>query len=306
MKHIQTILLSLTLLFAGTLPLAAQSDNQQQFFQMPVIPADLVNVQDRSDYLVEHFWDFCDLNKAFSSREKMADAFDTYLEIITIASRQSVYKAVPEFMKKISKKPENVMFIADLAENRLYGDSAVYPSDELFTLFLNGVLDCKKIDKTSKLRYEHLRNVLTGSAVGAIAPKIEIVDPFGQKSTLEVDTAKVGTILFFNDPDCDECRMARLRLDTDILTRRMVNDKVMDIVCIYPSDPDVQWTEAVLDYPAEWKTVAAPDAYDYYDLRHTPMFYVLNPNGAILVKTPNVDSIIALMSALSSRISDQQ
>ncbi len=72
--------------------------NNDLFFQLPIVPDSLTSLQDRSDYLVEHYWDFCDLNKAFSSKGKMAAAFDTYLSFMPYASATIVYREVERFI----------------------------------------------------------------------------------------------------------------------------------------------------------------------------------------------------------------
>lgn len=298
-------IISLISIAAAIFSTAAQTAESTQFFELPKIPAEKVNLQDRTDYLLEHYWDFCDLDKAFSSRDKMAEAFDTYISLMPIASAQVVYQAVPEFMKKISKKPANVLFIGELAEAKLYSDTAQFPSDELFILFADEIVKNKKVDKNSKLRYEHLARVLSSSMPGAIAPRFEYTDLLGNKGAFEVDTTRTGTILFFNDPDCDDCNRARLRLDTDILTRRMIENKVMDLVSVYASDASPEWMEKAMDNPKEWKTIASEQVNDLYDLRTTPMFYVINPNGAILLKTPDVNAIINIMATLSDHVANR-
>lgn len=296
MKNIFLLLISLLCLTG------AKAQNQQQFFQLPLIPDSLQNLQDRTDFMVTHYWDFCDLNKAFSSRDKMADAFDTYLSFMPYASATVVYREVPRFMDRISKKADNVLFIAEQAEAKLYSDTATYPSDELFILFTSEVLKNKKVDKTAKLRYNHLFKVLTNSQPGSLAPMFEYTDLLGQKNKLEIDTARIGTILFFNYPDCSDCSMARLRLDTDILTRKILESGKMQLVSIYPGEPENEWIEQALDYPKTWKTIASEEVNDLYDLRYTPMFYVINPNGAILLRTDDVNTIISIMATLSERI----
>lgn len=291
-------------LIALTAMLAALCAKAQDniFFQLPVIPDELQTLQDRSDYMVKHYWDFCDLNKSFSSRDKMADAFDVYLSFMPYASAETVYAEVDRFMEKIGKKPENVLFIGELAEGKLYSDTAEMQSDELFLLFANAIVKNKKVDKTSKLRYQHLSNVLTASAPGSLAPKFNYTRLNGENGTFAVDTTKTGTILFFNDPDCEDCRMARLRLDTDILTRKMIDGGRMALVSVYPSEPSTEWREQAAGYPSSWISVASDDVNELYDMRVMPMFYVINPNGAILLKTVNVNDIIDIMARLNQRL----
>lgn len=278
---------------------AAATAQNSSFFQLPVIPDSLQLLQDRTDYMVTHYWDFCDLKKAFSSRDKMAEAFDTYLSFMPYASAQTVFDSVDRFMNSVGKKAENALFIGELAEAKLYSDTAEMQSDELFLRFANAIVDNNKIDKNSKLRYRHLIKVLSGSQPGQIAPAFDYTDLFGGKGSFAVDSAKVCTVLFLNDPDCSDCNMARLRLDADALTRRLVEKGRVDIVSVYPSEPTQEWTEQAMNYPSQWKTVASEQVNDLYDMRRMPTFYLLNPNGAIVLRTPDVNHILAVMAKLN-------
>lgn len=276
------------------------------FFPLPQIPESLELLQERTDYMVEHYWDFCDLKKAFSSRDKMAEAFDVYVSFMPHASAEVVYKSVDAFMNRIAKQPADVLFIGEQAEKLLYDKDAPMQSDDLYLAFIRPIIDNKKVDKNAKLRYQHQAQVLNGSREGMIAPKFNYADLLGNKGTFEIDTMKTGTLLFFNDPDCDDCRMARIRLDADIATTTLVDKDIIDVVSVYAGEPDEQWQTQAIQNPKSWTTVAAPDVDLAYDLRYSPQFYLLNPNGAILLKTPNIETVIAIMSRLKEAAHNQK
>lgn len=291
MKHILVILS----VFVASLTAGAQENS---FFQLPIIPDSLQTLQDRTDFMVKHYWDFCDLKKAFSSRDKMSEAFDTYLSFMPYASADVVYAGVDNFMKQISKNSKNVLFIGELAEQKLYSDTAILQSDELFLRFANAIVNNKKVDKTAKLRYQHLVKVLSNSQPGSIAPTFEYSDIYNSTGKFSVDTTKVCTVLFFNDPECSDCNMARIRLDGDAITRRLVENGKVDIVSVYASESNQEWIEQAMNYPKEWLTVASEEVNDLYDMRRTPVFYLLNPNGAIVLRTYNVNDVITIMARL--------
>ena len=90
------------------------------------------------------------MKKAFSSPDKMADAFATYLDFMPYATADVVFASVDKFMKDVSKKPENAAFIGRLAEEKLFSDSAEFRSEQLYTHFLDNLLKVKKLDKEAK------------------------------------------------------------------------------------------------------------------------------------------------------------
>lgn len=290
------------ILFILTLFMSLSAQAQQestQFFQLPLVPDSIKSFQRRADYYIQHYWDFCDLKKAFSARDKMSRAFYDYMELMPHASADAVFSSVDAFMSKLSKQPKDMLFIGELAEGMLYSDTAVFASDELYIHFLEPIVRNKKIDKNSKLRYQHQLNILNTCQPGMTAPAFDYVDIDGANGRFEADSSKLGTILFFNDPDCTDCNLARIRLDADILTNRLVDAGKIDIISIYPGEPGFEWSSQAITYPKAWKTVASPDIDELYDLRHSPAFYLLNPNGSILMKTSDVNVILDIMARIA-------
>lgn len=290
MKHVLYLLMLLASLSATA--------QEKAFFELPIIPDKLQTLQERTDYMVEHYWDFCDLKKSFSSRAKMAEAFDTYLSFMPYASADVAFKSVTAFLNKISKQPADVLFIGELAEGMLYSDTAEFKSDELYLHFAKLIAENKKIDKTSRLRYQHQAKVLSQSQVGMKVTEFDYIDPTGSKQHFAIDTTQVATVIFFNDPDCSDCNMARIRLDADIKTNRLIDTGRISIYSIYPGDPGNEWMSQVSVYPATWKIGAAPDADEIFDIRQTPMFYIMDHEGKIVLKDNNIDLIINIMSLL--------
>ncbi len=278
--------------------LKASAQDKDLFFQLPIIPDTLTTLQDRCDYMVTHYWDFCDTKKAFSSRDKMAQAFNVYLSFMPYASAQTVTESVGKFMKRIEKQPADVLFIGELAEGNLYSDTAEFQSDALYLQFAEAVVRNKKVNKDSKLRFQHQINILGKSQIGMIAPAFEYIDRQGDTHAFEPDTACMANILFFNDPDCSDCNMARLRLDADIKTNRLIEEGVVKIFGITPGEPSPEWTEYAARYPQTWTVGVSPQVDETYDLRTSPAFYVLDSKGKIILKHSDINVILNIMSQL--------
>lgn len=279
--------------------ISGRAQTEQALFQMPVVPDSIENLYDRADYLMAHYWDFCDAKKAFSTRERFRMAVLDFFNLMPYGTVSGAETAIKGFMKKVSTGKEQVQFVADVAEATFYSDTASIQSDQLYLMFLDEFIHNKKLDKNAKLRYEHQRKVLAASQPGVIPPAFEYTDVLGQHHTFAADTTKSGTILFFNDPDCGDCSMARLRIDADVLSRSVIEKGMVDFVSIYAGEPDDSWLAQATLYPASWKVGAAPDVDQLLDLRYSPVFYVLNKDGSILVVTNSVDNIINILSRLA-------
>ncbi|MDE5961023.1 MAG: hypothetical protein K2H08_04825, partial [Duncaniella sp.] len=109
-------------------------------------------------------------------------------------------------------------------------------------------------------------------------------------------------VVFFNDPDCDDCNLAKLRLDADISTTQLIAEGKLKVVSISLSEPTQEWKEAVASYPSTWRVGANPDADMTIDLRAgTPEFYILDRNHNIRFKHLSIDQVLDVTRQLKKR-----
>lgn len=272
------------------------------FFQLPIVP-DSMGFENRVNYLVDHYWDFCDLNKAFSSRQRMADAFKEYLDLMPLATGDHAINSVNAFIGKIEKKPENLLFITTVAEEYMYSDTAEVVGDLIYLPFVQAVARNKKIDKASKARYERQARLIGNCQIGSEAPDFTYIDRKGEKRPFKSDSADV-ILLYIYDTDCPECSMARIRLHADINTTKLIDAKRLRIVAISPTTPDGEWRDRVASYPEEWEVGAVEDFDDIYEVRSIPTFYVLDDKYKIFAKNLSLEQVLDVNRQLAARTRD--
>lgn len=290
-------LFAFILLFISFIGAGAQTSDR--FFPYPTIPAELTKLQDRSDYLLTHFWDACNFQAAFTATNKpqLAKAFSDYASFIPLGSRDAALSSIDKLLKRLEKQPAQLVYMAELAENNFYGDSAEVLSDEVFLPFAKAVSSHKKTDKASRLRFAEKVRIIEGNREGSPVPDIKYTTIDGRNSSFAADTAKL-TIIYFNDPYCDDCRMARTRLDVNLTANRLIDRGLLKIIAVTPEESTPEWREAVSSYPSKWDVTAIPDAYDRLDIRHFPSFYVLDNEHNILYKNLDVETIMKLLSTI--------
>ena len=275
-----------------TLSSALLADDK--FFEYPQAPESLTTLSQRANFVVEHFWDRCNLKSAFSSRDKMAKAFRDYVTYMQFATKDTTITSINKLIKEVQKKPKNMLTLAQIAEETLYGDSALFWSDELYLQFTNAVIKTKKISKADKARYEHHTKILTNSLTNSTLPNFEYETPSGEK--LQFDSIKApAIILFFNDIDCTDCQLAKVRLATDINLNKLIDLGVIKIVSIYPGEANEEWKMEASNYPKNWIVGACNDIYDMFDMRVIPTIYQLDENHKIIAKNLNVDGILSIV-----------
>ncbi len=270
-----------------------------QYFPLPLIPDSISNLNQRCNYMVNHYWDFCDTKRAFSSRDKMAEAFKIYLSFMPYATADSVIQSIDKFLKRIEKQPNDVTFITDQAIIQLYSDSSDFVSDPLCLKFLDAAIANGKVKKEDKLRYKHLSTVLHNSLNGNIAPDFTYSDCSGSQHTFNTaEPTAIATVLFFNDPECDECRMARMKLEADIHASKLIDSGALRIASITPDEATAEWCKKTAHYPEKWTVGASENIDEIYDLRLSPSFYLLSPDGKIVLKHCAVEDILNITRLL--------
>lgn len=273
----------------------------EPYFPYPLVPDSIQAFQSRCDYLARHFWDFCELSKAFSARQKMANEFSVYLSILKNASIDSALASVERLAKKLEKQPNDLLFLARQAEAKLYSDTAEAWVDGLYLPFAEAVVKHKKIDKASKSRFAHQATILKNTMMGGPAGPLPYTTREGATRNLSTDSAEV-LVVFFNDPDCSDCDMARIRLDADISTTELINEGKVKIVAISLTEPNEEWKKSVANYPASWTVGANPDADLIYDLRSgTPNFYIIDRKHNVRFKHLQIDQMLDVMRQLKKR-----
>ena len=289
----KTILAFLTLVISISASAQVNGAVSQQFFQLPIIPDSIVSFQSRCDFMVTHYWDFCDLKKAFSSRDKMADAFKMYISFMPYASADVVFKSVDKFLGGISKKPDDMLFIARLAENNINADTAEFQSEQLYTHFIDGILKSKKLDKNSREYYEKQASVLHNSQEGMMAPSFDITDSQGAKTKFVTDTAQFATLLMFMVPGDSDAELAKTRLNANIKTSQLIKSGMLKIYCIATKNNGERFTS-----PEGWTSGFAPGIEEIYDVRKSPMFYIINSEGKILKKGNELEPVLNVMQLI--------
>ncbi len=270
-------------------------------FIYPTAPDTMLVLQDRCDYIVARFWDRCNFDTGMRNPEKLKVAFEDWVSLMPYASADTVYASIDKLMGRFAKKGPETLAFATMAENSLYSDTASIRSSDLYLPFAKAAADSKKLSKAERARFKAHAQIIESSRVGATVPAVPFVKADGTKGTLD-DISTTGSILlFFNDPDCMDCRFARIRLSADMHTNELIDKNQLTIVSIYPGDPDDEgWAQAIADAPDNWVTVAMPDAADYFDLRSTPAFFFLNSRHKVLVADLDVDYLLGAFSTANS------
>lgn len=255
-------------------------------FSYPTAPEELISLEDKSDWLMQHFWDSFDFkSKKAVDQNALNDAFNVYTHPMRWADREIVMASTDKILANIAKNPVLLLQFTKAAEENLYGPRAMAYIDEVYVKYLQAIAKAKKIPDARKARYMRQLRLLQNSMIGGVPPKFTFDTPSGDTETFRPGLL---TVIEFGDPGCSDCRHAKLKMDTDLSFSTLVEKGKINVLFIIP-DPDEGWQDDLKDYPPLWHKGASDEVSDIYDIRVTPYFYVIGTDGKIIDKTDNVE-----------------
>lgn len=294
MRHrLITILIAL----CGTIGLHAA---QSELFPYPTPPDDMELLGDRCDYIVGRFWDRCNLKSAFSSREKLNKAFGDWVAMMPYATADTVHAAIDRLLASTAKNGKQTLELARMAEGWAYSDSSMIYSEEIYYPFAKAAATHRKISGADKARFiaqvQIMDNTRIGQKVGHL--DYELLD--GSHHSLDETRTQI-IVLFFNDHECDACALARLRLSANVNAMALQRAGLLTVISIEPAEMNDAWRTAVAGYPPEWINCVAPDADEYFSLRTSPSFFLLDSRHRLLAKNFDIEGLLAALAQLRTQ-----
>lgn len=264
----------------------------EPLFEYPTAPDSMDNLQDRSDWLMLHFWDNMDFSrKETLDQNALNDAFRVYVAPMQFATPEEVDKSVTRVIEKISKNPALSIQFAKAAEEALYGPRALVWNDQIYLRFIDNVIRCKGVKKERKLRYDRQHQLVGNTLMGNIPPEFDYLTPDGKKC--KFTPGSVVTLIEFGDPDCIDCRHARLKMESNVTFSTLVEQGKINVMFINV-DPDEGWEAKLAGYPAKWHIGASDEVGDIYDIRVTPSIYLIDSQGKVAAKNVDIETAIQL------------
>lgn len=234
-------LFTLFVLWACTL-VQAQA---QQSFPYPAIPDTLRSVEQRAGYLSEHYWDnynFAD-TLLLKSKEVTEQGFVNFIDILNRFNLDNASKGVAQ--KGITRKDITQKGIAcftqkafsnaaakerfeNLIEHYFEDQLSPVRNDRVYLIFLEEMKNSPCFDETEKERIAFKIKTTNKNLPGDIAINFKFKDESGKEHQLS-DYKGQKVILYFYDPDCENCHevsawLKQQTIPADIKVLKMIAD----------------------------------------------------------------------------------
>ncbi len=304
--NIRIVVLSLMMMGASVAVLAQESNDSTELiepgvmyvdplFEYPMAPEELKTFTEKCDWLAENFWNKLDLkNQNAVDQLRLNHAFNVYATAIQYANKDKVTSSIDKLMKSLQKNPMLLYQMTKAAEETIYGPRAEVWIDELYTRMLHSALSNKKFPKSKRARYEMQLKQLEHSLIGAAPNNFDFKRANGEAA--KYFPMSTPTIIMFGDPDCEDCRMGKLRMQSNVTFSKAVADGKINVLFIIP-DPEEGWEKQTVDFPKNWTVGGSEMVADIYDIREVPEIYVIGADGKIVAK--HISAIQAMDRAMS-------
>ena len=272
----KTRLFTLFVLWACTL-VQAQA---QQSFPYPAIPDTLRSVEQRAGYLSEHYWDnynFAD-TLLLKSKEVTEQGFVNFIDILNrfnldnaskgVAHKDIVQKGITRkditqkgiAQKDITQKDITQQGIAcftrkafsnaaakerfeNLIEHYFEDQLSPVRNDRVYLIFLEEMKNSPCFDETEKERIAFKIKTTNKNLPGDIAINFNFKDENGKEHQLS-DYKDQKVILYFYDPDCENCHevsawLKQQTIPADIKVLKMVADNHISYIYSLKNMPTI-------------------------------------------------------------------
>lgn len=247
-------------------------------------------------YMKAHYFDNIDLTDARLIRTPIFhQKIENYFSRVLLQNPDTVADAAIMVIEKCS--PSNEMFryllptIFNMVnESKVMGmDAAMVAIAEKY--YLTGFADWTSEEYIADLRKRVTE--LKPTLVGQTAHDLKMESPNGEFFRLHEVNAPL-TVLVFYEPSCSHCKKEIPKLYNDVFVK--YKDFGVKVFAVYSLVDKEEWTKFIDDNSMfEWINVYDPYQQtrfrSYYDIKSTPMIYVLDKDKKIIAKRIDTEQL---------------
>ena len=249
----------------------AQTQSQpQQSFPYPALPDTLRSVEQRAGYLSEHYWDnynFAD-TLMLKSEEVTEQGFVNFIDILGRFSPAIAQKGIAGFTRKAFTNAAAKERFESLIEYYFENPQSPLRNDRVYLLFLEEMKNSPCFDEAEKERLAFKIKTTNKNLPGDIAINFNFKDENGKSHQLS-DYRDQKVILYFYDPDCENCHKVSAWLKQQTIPA------------------DIKVLKIIADNPIS----------HIYSLRAMPTIFLLDKGNLVVLKDCTAQELIAYVSS---------
>lgn len=214
------------------------------------------------------------------------EKYSDFLEQIAALEQTRAEFLMTATMETLSKDPKAYRQMLELAEKRFSDPADPIHNEALYMTVLKHATEKFVLSNTEKEKQRLLFEGAKKNMIGSIATDFDYVTP-NDKTVHHLKELSADYILvYFNNPDCESCEAVKERLASNELINKLVNEKKLIVLAVYPYDDEKLWKKA--KYPTMmingWNKSRQIEYAELYDLPTLPCFYLMDRTFKVLIK----------------------
>lgn len=266
--------------------------------ELPLVSSELKTPAARADYVALHFWDAMDFRSPQATdADSMAQNFANFLSVFPVMSGDSARaEAIDAVVANARVTDDAAYMLSQTIENYLFAATSPMRDERLYTDFLRSMLAASYPDST---RSAWMLEMTSKNLPGSKVVDFDFVDRSGASHRLS-EFAGTPVLLFFYDPECEDCHKAAAELADDFITRMRIEGGKLKVLAINPAEADT-WRTIPQNFPQTWLDGCDNGVLDEsgaFLFSSFPTFYLLDATGSVLLKEPQMPQLLSAISAL--------
>ena len=197
-------------------------------------------------------------------------------------------------MKKSESEKSTFSYILKLSEQYLYATASPVYDEEKLIPFMKYALQSSLLDDIEKIRPNFLFNNISNNRIGHTANDFAYTLINGDNGNLHSVSAEY-TILYFNDPECEDCIMLIKQLIASSIVTDLTKQSRLKILMTYVNDDIEAWKKHASDVPDSWiysrDTEQKIIIEEIYDIKQFPTMYLLDKDKKVLLKDTTFEKL---------------
>lgn len=255
------------------------------------------------NYNRDHFFDKVDFSDdRILYTPLMGPKLDTYFNKTLIQSPDSIIPQVSRIINLARKNKPVFQFVASYllnnsVQSKIMGMDAVFVwiADSIYLTGQATWTDSTTLSKIAEEAYLTRPNL-----IGKTAPELIMENIDGQYESLHQLQSKY-TVLLFWEPNCGHCKKEVPELYEKVYQKYL--DQNIDYYAVDTGDDKKEWTDFVTENQLEgWHHLWDPTNQSRfrfkYNVKTTPLIYLLDQNKKIIAKKIDISTLINLLNTL--------
>lgn len=234
-----------------------------------------------------------------NKKDSAESCITTWLKHLDTLPQKEAIGQIDRWVDRISRNSICLQETWKRAKNLWYERDSHFRNDPLFFVLTEKLIKTDSMDYASRAQAEYLYKMIVNNRQGYPASNFSYT-PIGTNDVESLYTLPDRyIILYFYDPNCDECRQTSRTMEQDPMLKEKVAKGEWIILAVTESVYDLNEQRHL---PQEW--IEAFDPYGsispnaLYDISRYPSLYLLSPDKKIVLRDSSWQTIANYLHTL--------